>query len=478
MKQSLQVRVSQQLSLTPQLQQSLKILQLSAQELDQEIEQALGDNPLLEREDIDEAAAGAVYAGSVAQPVAVELPASPATEGDSAQVAQDWAEAAWSAPGQRDDDDEDRDRDSPPGRTDGPDLREHLLSQLVMTRLDRRGRALLELLIDDLNEDGFMTQGLEEILAMLPDELGITMAEIEQALTRLQALDPPGIGARTLPECLELQLLALPAHTAGRERALLTVREHLGLLAARDFARLRRVLDCTDDELRTVQALVRTLSPRPGAPWSADETRYVVPDIVVRKVRGEWVAQINPAALPRLRLSPSCSSLLAGLRGAARGGLSSRVQEARTFIKNIQQRYETIQRIAQAIVERQRHFLDHGEVGMRPLVLREIADALGCVESTVSRGTNGKYMATPRGIFELKYFFSSHVSTDTGGACSATAIRALIRQMVADEDARTPLSDSEIADTLGKQGIVVARRTIAKYRESLQIPPVNLRRSL
>ena len=243
-------------------------------------------------------------------------------------------------------------------------------------------------------------------------------------------------------------------------------------------ARLRRALGCSEDALRDTQALIRTLDPRPGAAYARSETRYVVPDIFVRKVRGEWVAGLNPDAMPRLRINQMYSAMLQGMRGSARGGLSAQLQEARALIKNVQQRYDTIQRIAQAIVDRQRHFLEHGEVGMRPLVLREIADVLGCVESTVSRGTNGKYMATPRGIFELKYFFSSHVSTDTGGACSATAIRALIRQLVGAEDAHEPLSDSRIAELLGQQGIVVARRTIAKYRESLQIPPVNLRKAL
>ena len=475
MRQSLQIRVSQQLALTPQLQQSLKILQLSAQELDQEIDRALGDNPLLEREDIPEPARDTVFVAGAAQPVSVEMPRE--TTPDQGTIMQDWADAAW-MPGPRRDDDDERDRDGAQIAGDGPDLREHLLSQLVLLRLERRAQALLELLIDDLNEDGFMTQGLDEIQAMLPEELGITAAEVELALARLQGLDPCGVGARTLPECLELQVLALPESTPSRSFALAAVRDHLDLIAARDFPRLRKLLACDDEDLRGLQQLIRTLNPRPGAQFARSETRYVVADIVVRKSRGEWTAQLNPAAMPKLRVSPVYAALLSGMRAAARGGLSTQMQEARTLIKNVQQRYETIQRIAQAIVDRQRHFLDHGEVGMRPLVLREIADALGCVESTVSRGTNGKYMATPRGIFELKYFFSSHVSTDSGGACSATAIRALIRQMVSDEDTRQPLSDSQIADTLGKQGIVVARRTIAKYRESLQIPPVNLRKSL
>ena len=472
MRQSLQIRVAQQLALTPQLQQSLKILQLSAQELDQEVERALADNPLLEREDMREPS----FTASQAQPTVTEVPAEP-SPADERTVTQDWADAAWTPSSRGPDDDDDRDGGGQ-FSSESPDLREHLLAQLVLLRLSRRARALVEILIDDLNDEGLMTQGLDEIAAMLPAELGVDATELTAALTVVQSLDPTGVGARTLPECLELQLRALASSTPARDLAILTVRDHLPLLAGRDFARLRRALGCSEDALRDTQALIRTLDPRPGAAYARSETRYVVPDIFVRKVRGEWVAGLNPDAMPRLRINQMYSAMLQGMRGSARGGLSAQLQEARALIKNVQQRYDTIQRIAQAIVDRQRHFLEHGEVGMRPLVLREIADVLGCVESTVSRGTNGKYMATPRGIFELKYFFSSHVSTDTGGACSATAIRALIRQLVGAEDAHEPLSDSRIAELLGQQGIVVARRTIAKYRESLQIPPVNLRKAL
>jgi len=475
MKQTLQIRVAQQLALTPQLQQSLKILQLSSQELDQEIERALTDNPLLEREDARDAA---LAGGPVSLPTVttVEAPAEAASPADAGFAARDWADSVWSAaPRSRDEDD---DREGPQVPAELPSLREHLLSQLVLLKLGRRDRALVEILIDDLNEDGYMSQGLNEIAAMLPDELNVETDELSVALRHLQSLDPTGVGARTLPECLELQILALAADTPVRDLALLTVRNHLDLLAGRDFSRLKRLLDCDEERLRAVQALIRGLNPRPGAAYTKSDTRYVVADIFVKKVKNNWVASLNPEAMPRLRINQVYSELLAGLRNGSRGALSQQLQEARALIKNVQQRYDTIQRIAQAIVDRQRHFFEHGDVGMRPLVLREIADALGCVESTVSRGTNGKYMATPRGIFELKYFFSSHVATDTGGACSATAIRALIRQMVAAEDARQPLSDSRISELLGQQGIVVARRTIAKYRESLQIPPVNLRKSL
>ena len=253
------------------------------------------------------------------------------------------------------------------------------------------------------------------------------------------------------------------------------VSAHLELLAARDFTKLKKLVDCDDEQLRAAQTLVRSLNPRPGAKYAALDARYITPDVVVRKVRGQWTASINADAYPRLRINSLYAQILSRQRGS---GLSGQLQEARWLIKNVQQRFDTILRVTQAIVDRQRQFFDHGEVAMRPLVLREIADTLDLHESTVSRVTTQKYMATPRGIFELKYFFGSHVATEAGGACSATAIRALIKQLVGAENARKPLSDSEITELLGQQGIVVARRTIAKYRESLGIPPVKLRRTL
>jgi RNA polymerase sigma-54 factor len=275
-----------------------------------------------------------------------------------------------------------------------------------------------------------------------------------------------------------LQLLDLPESTPSRATALAIAHEHLELLAARDFARLRKALQCGDDELRQAQRLIQSLNPRPGAAFSTNETRYIVPDVIVKKIKNVWVASLNPDALPKLRINRMYADILQNNRSHSGSQLSHQLQEARWLIKNVQQRFETILRVSQAIVDRQRHFFEHGEVGMRPLVLREIASTLGLHESTVSRVTTQKFMFTPRGIFELKYFFGSHVATETGGACSATAIRALIKQLVAAEDARKPLSDSKISEILSQQGIVVARRTIAKYRESLQIPSVSMRKSL
>jgi RNA polymerase sigma-54 factor len=353
-----------------------------------------------------------------------------------------------------------------------------LLSQLSLTNLEARDRNIVAVLIEALDEDGYMTQLLEELVDLLPAELEIELDELQIALRHLQNLDPTGIGARDCAECLELQLLALPDTTPARSLALTVVRKHLQLLATRDFAKLRKTLQCSEDELRQAQHLIQSLNPRPGAAFTHLETRYVVPDVVVKKVKGVWVASLNPDAVPKLRINRMYADILQSNRNNSGGQLSQQLQEARWLIKNVQQRFETILRVSQAIVDRQRHFFEHGEVAMRPLVLREIADTLGLHESTVSRVTTQKFMLTPRGIFELKYFFGSHVATETGGACSATAIRALIKQLVAAEDAKKPLSDSKIAEILGQQGIVVARRTIAKYRESLHIPPVNLRKSL
>jgi RNA polymerase sigma-54 factor len=476
MKQTLQLKLSQHLTLTPQLQQSIRLLQLSTMELNQELEKFLADNPLLEREEpAVETPIARMNGESATVQVASEERRNEPAQAESAPSELDWLADAAPSGGGRDDGDE---GDYPQIAADSPTLREHLLSQLSLTNLEARDRSIVTVLIEALDEDGYMTQPLEELAELLPAELEIELDELQIALRHLQNLDPTGIGARDCAECLELQLAALPESTPGRMLALTVVRKHLQLLATRDFAKLRKTLQCSEDELRQAQHLIQSLNPRPGAAFSAVETRYVVPDVVVKKVKGVWVASLNPEAVPKLRINRMYADILQSNRNNSGSQLSQQLQEARWLIKNVQQRFETILRVSQAIVDRQRHFFEHGEVAMRPLVLREIADTLGLHESTVSRVTTQKFMLTPRGIFELKYFFGSHVATETGGACSATAIRALIKQLVAAEDAKKPLSDSKIAEILGQQGIVVARRTIAKYRESLHIPPVNLRKSL
>jgi RNA polymerase sigma-54 factor len=480
MKQTLQLKLSQHLTLTPQLQQSIRLLQLSTLELNQELERFLADNPLLEREETDDdldAPSIRLNGASPAQEIAAgadgaDQGLAPGEDDRAAEL--DWyLDGAAVGAGRE----EGEDGDYPQLAAESPTLRDHLLQQLSLTPLPDRDRRLVGLLVEALDEDGYLTQPLDEIAAMLPAELGVDADDLAIALKHLQNLDPTGVGARSPAECLELQLLALPEMTAGRELALRIVREHLPLLAARDYAKLKKLANCDDTALRTAHKLIQSLNPRPGAEFAQIETRYVIADVVVRKIKNVWVATLNPEAMPRLRVNRIYADILQQNRGSA-GQLSAQLQEARWLIRNVQQRFETIQRVSQAIVDRQRHFFDHGEVAMRPLVLREIADALGLHESTVSRVTTQKFMATPRGIFELKYFFGSHVATETGGACSATAIRALIKQLVAAEDGKKPLSDSRISQILGQQGIVVARRTIAKYRESMHIPPVNLRKAL
>lgn len=488
MKQSLQLKLSQQLTLTPQLQQSIKLLQLSTLDLNQEIEKFLQENPLLERaDDFDE--------GSSVMPVetgvhsADDHQTEPQTEREQEQQSEhenenitdvasseDWGdETNYGAPRG-----EDEDHDQQMMVAAVPSLREHLEAQLRLTALDQRDLALVTLLIDTLDDDGFMTQPLEEIVDSLPEELDVEVEELQVALRLLQTFEPAGIAARNLSESLLLQLGALDGDfdTQAIQLARRIVSSHLDLLAAKDYNRLKRVLQCGDAELRAAQEAIQRLNPRPGAQFGEAETRYVIADVVVRQIKGVWTASLNSAAMPRLRVNRMYADILSRHRDSSGGQLSSQLQEAKWLIKNVQQRFSTILRVTQEIVDRQSRFFEHGEVAMRPLVLRDVADAVGLHESTISRVTTQKYMLTPRGIYELKYFFGSHVETDTGGECSAIAIRALIKQLIANEDQKKPLSDSTISEVLAKQGIVVARRTVAKYREAMQIPPVNQRKSL
>jgi RNA polymerase sigma-54 factor len=498
MRQALQLRLSQHLALTPQLQQSIRLLQLSTLELNAEIEQALQDNPLLEREEPGDPGYSQAFEVPI-NPTASDAPAeeprheaadNSASDNEASYDSADdagWGSELPGGTGPRDSNDEDTDR----GDTQAADtsLREHLLAQLSLTQLSERDRALVAFLVEALDDDGYLAQPLDELLDLLPalDELSAAdgadlLDDLGVALRYLQNLDPVGIGARSPQECLHLQLAALPDDEV-RELALAVVDRHLEHLAARDFARIKKALGCDDDALREAQTLIQSLNPRPGAAYASINTRYIVPDVNVRKIRNAWVCSLNGDAMPRLRINRMYAEILRRNRagsGAAGGasGLASQLQEAKWLIKNVQQRFDTILRVSQAIVDRQRAFLDHGDVAMRPLTLREIAEMVELHESTISRVTTQKYIASPRGIFELKYFFGSHVATDSGGAASSTAIRALIKQLIGAEDGKKPLSDSRLAEILGEQGIVVARRTVAKYRELLNIPPVSLRKML
>lgn len=501
MKQTLQVRLSQHLALTPQLQQSIRLLQLSTLELHQEVEQMLASNPLLETEE----------EFSVSTP---ELAANaPADTGDSAaDTASDSggeAEAPelsgddfggteredWENGTERDDFDGIRELpSSASGSGSGDDdgeresqeyaettLAEHLAQQLAGHHLSAEDRAVMQVLIESLNEDGYLEDPLEDLAAALvedPEDREELLDRLRIALRLLQSLEPAGIGARDLSECLVLQLRHLPKSPA-QVIGILICKGHLELLAKRDMRRLMAETGADETLLREAQGLITQLEPKPGRRFAQGAAAAIVPDVIVRKVGREFRVMLNPEVAPKLRINELYANALRATRGGiSNSPLGGQLQEARWFIKNIQQRFDTILRVSQAIVERQRGFFTHGELAMKPLVLREIADELGLHESTISRVTTAKYMATVWGTFELKYFFGSGLSTEAGGEASSTAVRALIKQFVAAEDCKKPLSDSALAAMLEEQGIQCARRTVAKYREAMKIAPANLRKAL
>jgi RNA polymerase sigma-54 factor len=484
MKPALQLRLSQQLTLTPQLQQAIRLLQLSTQDMHQEVARLLEENPMLEA--ADESGPGAF------SPDASSLPSqSTATAGEAQTTNADDRGADDSGPdtfGNESSDwntgggtmrsTDDEDEAYPEQAAEQASLREHLHNQLTTSSIDDKDRKVVGLLIDALDENGYLAQDLEELAGLLPGELEITLDDLETALVQLQHLDQPGLGARNLGECLALQLKALPEDTPQRDLAVRLVSNHLDLLAAHDFSKIKKLLRCTDDELRSAQHLITGLNPKPGTEFGQSIADYVVPDVIVEKHKSRWRARLNAEAMPKLRVNQIYANILQQRSDKNSSQLAVQLQEAKWLIKNLEQRFETILRVAQAIVERQVNFFEHGEIGMRPLVLREIADELELHESTISRSTTQKFMLTPRGIYEFKHFFGSGLATESGGTCSSTAIRELIKQLVSAEDAHKPLTDSRMSEILAQQGIVVARRTIAKYRESMRILPVNLRKSL
>ena len=516
MKQSLSLRLSQHLALTPQLQQSIRLLQLSTIELQQEIEQMLEANPFLEPDETSAEEAAAEPAAAPASSAAVDEHgptredtaasgpaggdvvevATPATDtsgaDDGAELRLDQAEADWSGdPDAWDDARGESWQGSGSGEADEdfdplglahatPGLREHLRTQLAGLALSPTERAAAEAIIDSLDDDGYLPEGPDQLageLATQADEAEReALAEaLRVALKLVQSFDPPGIGAADLAGCMTLQLLRLPASPARELALALCAGGHLELLSRRDWKRLGRALGADETALRCAQQLIARLDPRPGAQFGGTPAQSIVPDVIAQRSGKRWRAVLNPDVLPRLRINGLYAELLR--RSREGGGMSGQLQEARWFVRNVQQRFETIERVAQAVVERQQNFFSHGELGMRPLVLREIADELGLHESTISRVTTQKFMLTPHGTFELKYFFGSGLATDTGGNASSTAVRAIIRQMVHDEAPGAPLSDGEIAERLAAQGISVARRTVAKYREALRIPPATQRKS-
>ncbi len=509
MKPSLQVRLSQHLALTPQLQQSIRLLQLSTLELHQEVEQMLEQNPFLEAEED----AGTPYDAPPERTTAervnerdeiADSAPDAAAEALPEVHADDFGKAErddWENGTERDDFDGIRESPLGPrsGDFEGDDfeahdrnssfttLQDHLRAQLLGMRLSPEDMAALMVLIESLDDDGYLADSLEEIAERLAQTFEIDdvpdddelLARLQCALKWLHHLEPLGVGARDLPECLTLQLRALPRCPA-QAVAIIVCKQHLGLLARRDLKKLMAVTGADEALLKEAQALIVALEPKPGRPFSRAEANIVVPDVIVQRSGRGWKVVLNPDVMPRLRINDLYANAVRQQRGSngSGAGLNTRLQEARWFMKNIQQRFDTILRVSQAIVERQKSFFTHGAIAMKPLVLREIADELGLHESTISRVTTAKYMATMFGTFELKYFFGSSLNTEAGGNASSTAVRALIKQLVAAEDAAKPLSDSQLSQMLEEQGIQVARRTVAKYREALRIAPANLRKAL
>ena len=461
LKPSLQLKLGQQLTMTPQLQQAIRLLQLPALELQAHIRELLETNVMLEPV---EESPGALESETAE---AREAPESPGDRADIEVVEDEWgaqssgpAEPSWSG------DDEDRQQEF--ADASGQSLQEYLLWQLELARLDPRELAIARAIVDAINDDGYLTEPLEEIADTLKPDLQCQPIEIETVLERVQALDPPGIGARSIGECIELQLRQLDPATPGLATAVEIARHHLERLAGRELTALKRELRATDEELACALALVRSCHPRPGATVSNEAAEYVVPDVFVRRTDRGWTVEINSATLPRVRLNQSYASLLG--RSASHASLRTQLQEARWLLKSLEIRHETLIKVARSIVERQVEFLEHGEEHMRPMILKDIAEAVGMHESTISRVTSGKYMHTPRGVFELRYFFSSQIEGADGSGTSSTAIRAKIRKLLKEEDPLAPLSDGRIAELLSAAGIPVARRTVAKYREAMNIP--------
>ncbi len=467
----LELRMRQQLAVTPQLQQALRLLQLSSLEFAQEVEQAMGSNPFLE----EEAEAGPPRATPVGSPDAqAETEAAPpsreTSEPEDSEPRPEMDDG-YRAKGGSGSEDSDWTEWSPAPVS----LREHLRNQLMLSPMSDRDRALAHLVIDDLNDAGYLESSLEELAALVAPEHEVEPEEIGAALKLVQGLEPTGIAARSLQECLLLQLQALPPTAPGLAVALEIVARHFDLLARREFTRLQQLVSCSETALHTARALIRTLNPKPGRHYGADDTRYVIPDIIVVRSGKSWVATLNPAVQPRVRLNRAYAEI-AACRAGGDASFARQLQEARWLLRNVEKRFATIQRVADAIVKYQRTFFSYGEVAMKPLALKDIASELGLHESTVCRVTNGKYMATPRGLFEFTYFFSRQLATEDGGACSATAIRALLKELIAAEDPARPLSDAQLARLLGEQGLHLARRTVTKYRTLMRVPSVELRR--
>ncbi len=502
MKQSLQLKIGQHLAMTPQLQQAIRLLQLSTLELQTEIQEALESNLMLEAEDDNQAERQESNPQEAAQKEAknnteeTSEPIESAAETlefsekeqqipDELPVDSDWDdvfEPSYSAPsgsGQHEDSRDFTEYNS----GDDKSLNAHLLDQLNLRTLSDRDRLITTTIIGSINDEGYLEESVEEILSGLndridtPEEL-ITIDEVEAMLRLIQQFEPTGVAARDLPESLLLQL-ATSEELPGLDHAKEIISKHFNLLASHDYNKLKKQLKVSDKQLHDAVSVIQLLKPRPCSQISDARTQYVVPDVFVSKLNGVWKVKLNPDIAPKLGINQQYSSLIKRAdKSDDNTLLRSHLQDARWFIKSLHSRNETLLKVATSIIEKQRSFLGYGEEAMKPMVLRDIAEELEMHESTISRVTTQKFMHTPRGIFEFKYFFSSHVATADGGECSATAIRAMIKKLIAAENTQKPLSDSKIAESLVANGINVARRTIAKYREAMTIPPSTERKRL
>jgi RNA polymerase sigma-54 factor len=474
LKPALQLKLGQQLTMTPQLQQAIRLLQLPVLELQAQVQEALETNVMLEVEEEEQ-----IDLASIDQPA-------PQGEGQGeederereeteevvVEMEDPWAESSTPSGDGRAQDDDDRPLEFSDQRE--RDLHQHLIWQLEVSRLDPRQVWIGEAIVDALNDDGYLTESPADIARSLSADLPVSEADVEEVLAFVQTLDPTGVGARTAAECICLQLAQLDADTPGRDLAIRIAQDHLQAMADRDMAQLRRSCEPDEDALLEALALIRACNPRPGSAFESAQPEYIVPDVFVRRTEQGWSVEINPASVPRLKVNQGYASLVS--RSADFATLRAQLQEARWLIRSLEIRNDTLIKVARSIVQRQSAFLEQGDEAMQPMILRDIAEAVAMHESTISRVTTGKYMHTPRGIYEFRYFFSSHVSGADGEDVSSVAIRARIRKLIADEDQGRPLSDAQLAEVLSHEGIKVARRTVAKYREALGLASSSERR--
>ena len=458
LKPTLQLKLGQTLTMTPQLQQAIRLLQLPVLDLNAQIQEALEENIMLEMEDLPDVPK--TDANTTAEVETIK-----ADEAWQTRAAERVQDGGWNGEGRPISEFADE---------SGQSLRDHLLWQVELEQFSTREALIAETIIDSINDEGYLDTPLEEILEILDESPAVTEREVEKTLTKIQRLDPIGVGARSLSESIVLQLSQLEWETPGLQLAIEIAGEHLDLVATRDYGELRRGLRASEDDLHDALALIRGCNPRPGNAVSPPAAEYVIPDVFVRKVDNKWQVEISPTGVPRLSVNQQYANLLRG--SGEHAVLRSQLQEARWLIRSLEIRNETLLKVATSIVTRQTEFLEHGDEAMKPLVLRDVAEEIGMHESTISRVTTNKYMHTPRGVFEFKYFFSSHLASDSGEDQSSTSVRAKIRKLISGEDPAKPLSDSKITNLLKEEGISVARRTVAKYREAMKIPSSSERR--